>query len=91
MVRGLFKVLDVLKCSSILIGPYSMIVIPKLGSLTLWQLAQVRIELRWEEEVLVSGGMSPESSLLEMVRDLISKGEDGGPILTQEELDWVEL
>ena len=57
----------------------------------MWQLAQVRVELRWEEEVLASGETPPESSLLEMVRELVSKGEDRGPILTQEEVDRIEL
>ena len=33
----------------------------------------------------------PESSLLEMVRELISKGEDRGPIMTQEELGQIGL
>ena len=51
----------------------------------------MRVELRQEEEVLASREMPPESSLLEMVRELISKGEDGGPILTQEEVDRIEL
>ena len=51
----------------------------------------MRVELRQEEEVLASGEMPLESSLLEMVRELISKGEDGGPILTQEEVDCIEL
>ena len=57
----------------------------------MWQLAQVRVKLRWEEEVLASGKMPPESSLLEMVRELISEGEDGGPIMMQEEQSWIEL
>ena len=35
---------------------------------------------------LASRETPPESSLLEMVRELISEGEDGGPIMTQEEL-----
>ena len=51
----------------------------------------MRVELRREEEVLASGETPPESSLLEMVRELISEGEGGGPILTQEELGWIEL
>ena len=51
----------------------------------------MRIELRQEEEVLASREMPPESSLLEMVRELISEGKDGSPIMTQEELDRVEL
>ena len=57
----------------------------------MWQLAQVRLELSHEEEVLASGEMPLESSLLEMVRELISKGEDRGPIMTQEELGQIEL
>ena len=36
----------------------------------------MRLELRQEEEVLASGEMPLESSLLEMVRELISEGED---------------
>ena len=51
----------------------------------------MRIELRQEEEVLASGETPQESSLLKMVRELISEGEDGGHILTQEEVDHVEL
>ena len=51
----------------------------------------MRVELRREEEVLASGEMPLESSLLEMVRELISKGEDGGPILALEEVDCIEL
>ena len=35
----------------------------------------MRVELRQEEEVLASWEMPPESSLLEMVRELISEGE----------------
>ena len=46
----------------------------------------MRLELR-QEEVLASGETSLESSLLEMVRELISEGKDGGPIMTQEELE----
>ena len=49
------------------------------------------VELRREEEVLASGEMPQESSLLEMVRELISEEEDGGPILTQGEVDRIEL
>ena len=51
----------------------------------------MRVKLRWEEEVLAFGEMPPESSLLEMVRELISEGEDGGSILKQEEVDHIEL
>ena len=51
----------------------------------------MRIELRQEEEVLASGETPQESSLLEMVRELSSKGEDGGVILTQEDVDCLEL
>ena len=51
----------------------------------------MRVELRREEEVLSSRETPPESSLLEMVRELIAEGEDGGPILTQEEIDRIEL
>ena len=52
---------------------------------------RVRVELRQEEEVLASRETPPESSLLEMVRELISEGEDRGPILTQEEQSRIEL
>ena len=52
---------------------------------------QVRVELRQEEEVLASGETPQESSLLKMVRGLISEGEEGDPILTQEEVDRLEL
>ena len=51
----------------------------------------MRVELRWEEEVLASGEMPPESSLLEMMRELISEGEEGDPILSQEEVDRIGL
>ena len=51
----------------------------------------MKVELRQEEEVLASGEMPLESSLLEMVRELISEGEDGGPILTQEKQSQIEL
>ena len=51
----------------------------------------MRIELRQEEEVLAFGETSQESSLLEMVRELISEGEDGGVILTPEEVVRLEL
>ena len=51
----------------------------------------MRVELRQEEEVLASGETPQESSLLGMVRELISEGEDGGPILTQGEVDCIEL
>ena len=51
----------------------------------------MRLKLRQEEEVLASGEMPLESSLLEMVRELISEGEDGGPIIMQEELGHIEL
>ena len=51
----------------------------------------MRIELRQEEEALASGETPQESSLLEMVRDLISEGEDGGAILMQGEVDCLEL
>ena len=51
----------------------------------------MRVKLRQEEEVLASREMPQESNLLEMVRELISEGEDGDPILTQEEVDRVEL
>ena len=51
----------------------------------------MRVELRQEEEVLASREMPPESSLLEMVRELISEEEDRGSILTQEEVDHIEL
>ena len=51
----------------------------------------MRVELRQEEEVLASGEMPQESSLLEMVRELISEGEDRGTILMQEEVDHIEL
>ena len=51
----------------------------------------MRLELRQEEEVLASGETPLESSLLEMVRELLSEGEDRGPIITQEELGWIEL
>ena len=51
----------------------------------------MRVELRREEEVLASRETPPESSLLEMVRELISEGEDGDPILMQEEVDHIEL
>ena len=47
----------------------------------------MRIELRQEEEVLASRETPQESSLLEMVRELISKGEDGDAILSQEDVD----
>ena len=52
---------------------------------------QVRVELRQEEEVLASGETPRESSLLEMVRELISDREDGGALLTQEGVDRLEL
>ena len=51
----------------------------------------MRLELRQEEEALASGETPLESSLLEMVRELISKGEEGGPIMTQEESGRIEL
>ena len=51
----------------------------------------MRLELRQEEEVLASGEMPLESSLLEMVRELLSEGEDRGPIIMQEEFGWIEL
>ena len=51
----------------------------------------MRVKLRWEEEVLASGEMPPESILLEIVRDLVLEGEDGGPIMTQEDMSQIEL
>ena len=51
----------------------------------------MRLKLRQEEEVLASGEIPPESSLLEMVRELISEGEDRGPIMIQEDLGQIEL
>ena len=50
----------------------------------------MRVKLRQEEEVLASGETPPKSSLLEMVRELISKGKDGGPIMMQEEQSRIE-
>ena len=41
----------------------------------------MRVELRQEEEVLASRETPQESSLSEMVRELISEGEDGDAIL----------
>ena len=46
-----------------------------------WQLAQVRLKLRWEEEALASGETPPESRLLGMVEELIFEVNNGGPIL----------
>ena len=51
----------------------------------------MRVKLRQEEEVLASRETPQESSLLEMVRELISEGEEGDPLLTQGELDCLEL
>ena len=51
----------------------------------------MRLELRQKEEVLASGETPPESSLLKMVRELISEGEDRGPIMMQEEQSQLEL
>ena len=51
----------------------------------------MRVELRWEEEVLASRETPQESSLLETVRELISEGGEGDPILTQEEVNCIEL
>ena len=51
----------------------------------------MRVELRQEEEVLASRETPRESSLLKMVRDLISEGEDGGAILSQGEVDLLDL
>ena len=50
----------------------------------------MRVKLRHEEEVLASGEMPQKSSLLEMVRELISKGADRDAILMQEEVDHIE-
>ena len=47
----------------------------------MWQLAQVRLKLRWEEEVLASGETPPESSFSRTVEELLFKVDDGGPIL----------
>ena len=41
----------------------------------------MRVELRWEEEVLASGETPLESLLLGMVEDLLSEVDDGGLIL----------
>ena len=51
----------------------------------------MRVKLRQEEEVLASGETPQESSLFEMVRELISEGEDGDAILSQEEVNHIEL
>ena len=73
--------LDVLNHSIIPTGTSYMIAIPQPGSQALWQLAQVRLELRWEEEALASGETLPESHLLGMVEELVFDIDNGGPIM----------
>ena len=61
----------------------------------MWQLVQVRLKLRWEEEALASGETPPESNLLRMVEELVFDIDDRGPIMMcsykDVELGLVEL
>ena len=47
----------------------------------MWQLAQVRLKLRQEEEALASRKTPPESRLLGMVEEFVFNLDNGGPIM----------
>ena len=48
----------------------------------------MNFRLKREEEALASGETPPKSHLLDMVRDLVKREDDGGPIF---ECSWDDI